>query len=175
MTIRSNALIDFYSGRSPDFRGRMIDDIWAMSFDDLEYTHDFIQWLFPLRERSAVQPNVPVLDDATIAEFDSAEMRDRLRRSAEVMAAFYGFVIDGTRVDLAPNAVERQANWLTRGNHNFLRLTRIMKSLATLALPDLAAGWLDILSRVYADNQRIIGADTWRYWQSAPLVRSSAE
>jgi hypothetical protein len=153
----------------------LIDDIWRMSLEGLEYTHDYIQWLFPLRERSAVQPDVPVLDDAAIAGFASADMRDRLKRSTDVMAAFYGFVIDGAELRFASNAADRQSVWLTHGNHNFLRLTRIMKSLATLGLPDLATGWLAILSHVYATNQNLIGARTWLYWQSAPLASASRE
>src|ERR1043165_3546689 len=65
----SAKLIDFYFGNGTDFAGRRIEDVWAMSFEELEYNHDFIQWLFPLRERSGVQPDVPVLDDATIHAF----------------------------------------------------------------------------------------------------------
>lgn len=112
MTIPPNALVEFYTGRAPDFRGRMIDDVWRMSLDEL----------------------------------------------------------DGARAGIGPNAVQRQAVWLTRGNHNFLRLTRIMKSLATLSLPDLAAGWLEALRGIYSANPNVIGADTWRYWQAAPTL-----
>jgi hypothetical protein len=168
MTTDPNPLVEFYASRSPDFRGRMIDDVWRMSFEELEYTHDYIQWLFPLRERSAVQPDVPVLDSAAISVFASPDMRARVVRSAEVMAAFYGFVMTNGKLELAPNAKERQAVWLTRGNHNFLRLTRIMKSLATLSLPDLSTAWLDALAHVYETNANVIGAETWRYWKDAP-------
>ena len=70
MTAESR-LVEFYAGRGTDFAGRRIEDIWRMSLDELEYNHDYIQWLFPLRERSGVQPDVPVLDDATILAFDA--------------------------------------------------------------------------------------------------------
>src|SRR3954466_12059520 len=89
----SSRLIEFYAGRGTDFGGRKIDDVWRMSLDELEYNHDYIQWLFPLRERSGVQPDVPVLEEATIRAFDSAELHDRLTTSARVMARFYGFEI----------------------------------------------------------------------------------
>jgi hypothetical protein len=165
--MNARVLVDFYAGRGTDFRGRTIEDVWRMSLDELEYTHDYIQWLFPLRERSAVQPNVPVLDDSAIAAFADPDMRGRLTRSAEVMARFYGFVMVDSRLELATNAADRQAVWLTRGNHNFLRLTRIMKSLCALGLPDLAQKWLDALRGVYEKNPDVIGPETWRYWTTA--------
>jgi hypothetical protein len=168
----TSSLADFYAGRDTDARGRTIDDIWAMSLDELEYTHDFIQWLFPLRERSAVESETPTLTDATIAAFQTPLMRERLVRSAETMAAFYGFQMrrdaNVWRLAPAPNAVERQRVWLSRGNHNFLRLTRIMKSLATLGLGDLSAAWLDALREVYAEHRDVIGSRTWQFWESAP-------
>jgi Opioid growth factor receptor (OGFr) conserved region len=170
----TSRLVEFYTGRGTDARGRRIDAIWSMSLDDLEYTHDYIQWLFPLRERSSVEPGTPTLDDAAIDEFRSTAMRERLVRSAEVMAAFYGFLIerDGEswRLEPAPNAKERQGVWLSPGNHNFLRLTRIMKSLATLGLSDLSRAWLDMLREVYNQNATVVGARTWQFWEAAPRV-----
>jgi hypothetical protein len=168
----TSRLVEFYAGRGRDSRGRAIEDIWSMSLDELEQTHDYIQWLFPLRERSAVEPLTPTLDDAAIAEFQATVLQERLVRSAATMAAFYGFQVrrEGNvwRVDLAPNAPERQRVWLTPGNHNFLRLTRIMKSLATLGARDLSSAWLGPLRALYHKNATVIGPRTWRFWESAP-------
>jgi hypothetical protein len=164
-------LVAFYAGDGTDSRGRTIDDIWSMSLDALEYTHDYIQWLFPLRERSSVEPLTPTLDNATIAAFQTPDLQERLVRSAETMAAFYGFQIhrdgDSWRLDLAPTAAARQRVWLTPGNHNFLRLTRIMKSLATLGHGDLATAWLNALRDVYDQNASVIGARTLQFWDTA--------
>ena len=91
------------------------------------------------------------------------------------MAAFYGFRLardnSSWRLDLAPNAPQRQREWLSPGNHNFLRLTRIMKSLSILGLDDLSAAWLDALRKIYGDNAAVIGARTWTFWTSAPTAR----
>ena len=162
-------LVDFYSGRGTDFAGRSLDDVWAMSLDELEYNHDFIQWLFPLRERSGVQPDVPVLDEATIRTFEnSADLRWRLATSARVMARFYGLeIVDDTDVRRAASFDERRRVWLSRGNHNFLRLTRIMKSLAMLGHADLARGWLRALTSIYDEYGDVIGPVTMRYWREA--------
>lgn len=164
-------LIDFYSGSGTDFAGRRIDDVWRMSLDELEYNHDYIQWLFPLRERSGVQPDVPVLDDAVVAAFAAPDLHARLARSADVMARFYGLEIleqdGGAIVRRSHTFGDRSRRWLTRGNHNFLRLTRIVKSLATLGHAALAAAWLEALESIYAEHPGVIGPTTLRYWQSA--------
>lgn len=143
-----------------------------MSLDELEYTHDYIQWLFPLRERSSVEPLTPTLDDAAIAAFRTPALSARLIRSAEIMAAFYGFHMhrdeNRWRLDLAPNAAERQRVWLTQGNHNFLRLTRMMKSLATLGHRDLSHAWLEMLRELYDRHSTVIGARTLQFWTAAP-------
>jgi hypothetical protein len=164
-------LADFYAGRRRDFAGRSIDDIWAMPLDELEYNHDYIQWLFPLRERSGVEPNVPVIGDDTVAAFEDPDLHARLARSARVMAAFYGFEIvdDGrdVRVRRQVSFEERRRVWLTPGNHNFLRQTRIVKSLATLGHPRLAAAWLDELLAIAGEYASVIGPVTVRYWRDA--------
>jgi hypothetical protein len=46
------SILTFYQGQSPDSSGRMIETIWSWDYQKLEYTHDYIQWLFPLKEKS---------------------------------------------------------------------------------------------------------------------------
>jgi hypothetical protein len=172
-------LVAFYAGRASDYAGRHLDDIWRMSNDDLEFTHDYIQWLFPLRERSSVQPDVPVVDDQVVEAFRAPELQDRLLESARVMASFYGLRIvasDGkVEVHRAPDFDERRRVWLNRGNHNFLRLTRIMKSLTLLGRPAIAKAWLDALVSIYEDFGSSISADTLRYWRSAVPTSATAQ
>jgi hypothetical protein len=167
----ADRLLDFYSGLRPDDRGRMIDDVWRMSLDQLEDTHDYIQWLFPLRERSAFNADAPLLDAATIAAFHAPDLQARLRRSSSVMARFYGFDVDDVHAKphlrRAADFDARAKVWLTRGNHNLLRLTRIMKSLTTLGLSSLAAAWFSALSAVHAEHRSTIGETTMHYWRSA--------
>lgn len=129
-----------------------------MCFDDatLEYTHDFIQWLFPLRERSGANPTAPRLDDATVEAFRSRpELRANLRRSYDRMLAFY-------KADL---------RWLTPGDHNHLRLTRMMISLRTLGLEEEARELFDYVTGLAAQRGGV-AADTLRYWRDALQMRT---
>jgi len=162
------SLLGFYNGTGPDDRGRRLKDIWRFSHEDLEGVHDYIQWLFPLAERSAFNPGAPVLDDATIARFRTDEaLRRNVERSLGVMLDFYGFARDGDRIVAAPSFAARSANWLTRGNHNFLRLTRILKSLTLLGLAPRARELLVRLEELYATHGHVIGERTMSFWRQA--------
>ncbi|NLS93662.1 MAG: hypothetical protein GXX96_15995 [Planctomycetaceae bacterium] len=44
-----STILAFYSGWRADSEGRTLDEIRAWGFDQLERSHDYIQWLFPLR------------------------------------------------------------------------------------------------------------------------------
>ena len=45
-------IIAFLSNDGEDFKGRRLSDIWSMSDQEIEATHDFIQIVFPLDEPS---------------------------------------------------------------------------------------------------------------------------
>ena len=162
------SLLGFYSGTGSDDRGRRLGDIWRFSHDELEDIHDYLQWLFPLAERSAFNPGAPLLDDATIQRFKSdATLQRNLERSLDVMLDFYGFACDGDHIVQSSSFGERAANWLTPGNHNFLRLTRIMKSLTLLGVAPRARELLDRLEELYATHGRVIGERTMSFWRQS--------
>jgi hypothetical protein len=96
-------IVAFYEGNAPDDCGRLHRDILQFDDDRLEDVHDFIQWIFPLLERSGASPSAPVLDRAAIEAFRSRpELRAALRRSFDRMLAFYGFGWSGDRIVKAP-------------------------------------------------------------------------
>ena len=83
------SLVKFYLGKEPDHKRRWIDQIWEWDHDQLEQTHDYIQWLFPLKEKSGFNPTAPALTDEVILAFKSRdELKNRLLRSLDVMLAF---------------------------------------------------------------------------------------
>jgi hypothetical protein len=168
MAMSPSRLIAFYRGDAMDDRGRRIADIWRFDQVELEAIHDYIQWLFPLTERSAFNPDAPILDQSTIETFRTDEaLRRNVERSLAVMLDFYGFRIDGDRIVRSATFAQRAANWVTPGNHNFLRLTRILRSLSLLGLEERAAGLLECLEELYASNEDVIGARTISFWRQA--------
>lgn len=161
----------FFAGGADD-EGRTFDEI--MGWDDarLEMVHDYIQWIFPLPERSGANPSAPVLDAATSAAIrDGAAMQDRLREAFLRMLAFYGFALDGDRVVEGPRFAAASRNWLHAGNHNHLRLTRILRSLRVLGLEREAAELWDALRGLYeretTAGRRTMTPQTFAFWKQA--------
>ena len=149
----SEELLAFYRGLAPDNRGRYLREILLWDDVDLEYVRDYIQWLFPTFERSAFQPDAPILTKETSAAFRvDPVLQDQLRTSFARLLRFYGFALDlstGIRIAAASNFPERAKVWLTRGNHNHLRITRILKSLTALGLREEAQAFLSCLEDLY--------------------------
>jgi Opioid growth factor receptor (OGFr) conserved region len=170
-----SGLLQFYRLRGRDHRGRSLADIRALDAERLEDTHDFIQWLFPLPEPSGANPHAPRLTQGDIAAFGAGNaLREELLRSLEVMLRFYGLSLAGTpgarRVERAPDYAGRSEAWLHR-SHNFLRISRILRSLALLGCAEEARAFLVQLEEIYRENAQDIGSDTLRYWRGAIEVR----
>lgn len=165
-------LVAFYRDGARDDQGRTLREILAWPDDDLEDIHNFIQWLFPLPERSGANPSAPTLDSAAIAAFRSTPaMRDRLRQALDRMLVFYGLAWDRQSSPLAivraPNFSERADNWLRPMNHNHLRITRILRSTLLLGLEAESKALFNALSDLYREFPSRISARTHAFWSDA--------
>jgi hypothetical protein len=166
-------LVAFYRGERADNVGRHLDDIWEWTPAQLESTHDYIQWLFPLDQPSQVNPSAPVVTPEARRAFEWDDtMRDRLMRSFWLMLKFYGLehqdTPDGPVVKRGADFTARAQVWLQPGNHNHLRLTRIMKSLRLLGLEFESHALYVCLESIREDEGRTaISAETAGYWRDA--------
>jgi hypothetical protein len=166
----TDRILSFYRHEATDDRGRTLDQVRAFDLRRLEQVHDYIQWLFPLPERSGANPSAPTLTAETIAAFRTDDaLRRELLESFALMLSFYGFRLahGTTRIERAPNATERIAEWLGPSNHNFLRLTRIMRSLTVLGLEEYARSLLSQLEHLYRESPHIVGDLTIGHWRRA--------
>jgi hypothetical protein len=78
----NSSIIEFYGGTHPDHRGRYLREIQQWQDSQLEAVHDYIQWLFPLPERSGFNVAAPVLNPKSIQEFrNQPDLKDNLRDS----------------------------------------------------------------------------------------------
>lgn len=163
-----HALIAFYSGAGTDHRGRTLNGILSFTNHELETCHDYIQWLFPLTERSAFNPEAPVLNDETIATFQAdPELQAALHGAVLRMLQFYGVLLRETPQGfelLAPQQVA-QAHWMTMNNHNQQRLSRMLASLKLLGMDaHVAALWqgLQQLAVAYPESISAVMIMQWR-------------
>jgi hypothetical protein len=171
----TDPIVAFYSGGSDD-RGRTLDEILSWPDDRLETVHDYIQWVFPTVAPSGVNPYAPLVTSQTTAAFTSrADLRGRVRTALDRMLLFYGLrrEVDArgdVRIEIdAARFRDRARTWLRPGNHNHLRLTRIMQSLAALGLGAEAKALQHCLVADLYDGPGAarITPDTYRFWLTA--------
>lgn len=169
-TSGSDPVVMFYSG-GRDSEGRTLDELLSWTNERLEAVHDYIQWMFPTAHPSGVNPWAPLITPETVEAFAHDEaLRRRLRGAFERMLSFYGLVWRKARVELDVATFEaRAATWLHPGNHNHLRLTRIMESLAALGLRSEAQALQQcLLERVCGGPGRgRVTPRTLEFWRSA--------
>lgn len=164
------AIVDFYLSNQPDYLGRWLRDIWRWDDDRLEWSHNYIQVLFPNREESLFNAWAPVLDEQTIAAFhDDPRLRQNLAASLDLMLRFYGLATDGPsgKIVRAADFPYKARNWIDPHNHNYRRITRILKCLRALGLEDRAAAFFDALKDIYAEWAADIGRESLAYWREA--------
>ncbi|XP_040408483.1 opioid growth factor receptor-like protein 1 isoform X1 [Cygnus olor] len=127
----------FYKNKIP-FKpdGVYIEEVlnkWKGDYEKLEHNHTYIQWLFPLREQG-LNFYAKELTTYEIEEFKKT--KEAIRRfllAYKMMLEFFGIKL----IDKTGN-VARAANWqerfqhLNESQHNYLRITRILKSLGEL-------------------------------------------
>ena len=161
-------LLDFYCGSATDGEGRWLRDLWQWDDDELEAVHDFIQWMFPLPEPSQFNPDAPLLTAGDIASFHADEtLRANLGCSFKRILVFLGLTQEGGRITQGPNFAARAADVWTTANHNWLRITRILRSLTLLGLESEAQGLYACLNGFYKSRRFPIPESTFRYWTGA--------
>lgn len=160
-------IVEFYRGTGEDSEGRKLADVWAFGDDDMEFHHDFIQWMFPLKEPSRFNFRAPTLTEEDIRAFrDEEALRSNLERSFERFLAFLGLAREGGRVK--PAADFEAKRWIFQDpDHNWLRITRVLTSLRLLGLEDLSRAFYEGLLDLMKDGRARITAETRRYWRDA--------
>jgi Opioid growth factor receptor (OGFr) conserved region len=166
-------LIPFYLGESTDLRGRTISQIWEWDVENLECTDDYIQWLFPLAEQSRFNENAPIVDDEIVRSFQTdRRLSANLLKSFEVMLDFYGWrsaknSADRIEINRADNYAICKREWVNPFDHNYLRITRILKCLMAFGLTDAAIAFYRCLEQIYREHRDLIGGETFQYWTNA--------
>jgi hypothetical protein len=145
-------IVGFLEGKTPDHRGRVLAMLLQQTDHQAETTHDFIQWLFPLDEPSRSVMSTPVLNELDIEEIRQSELaQQNLVKSA---SWFLGFL-------------ERNDHWITKYDHNHLRITRVIKSLRLLTSDEAADEFRDKMLSLIGDELVLVDQKARRFWASA--------
>jgi hypothetical protein len=149
----SNDIIKFYSGEKVDTCNHILSEIWTYSFQRLEEGHDYIQWLFPLDEPSAYNLDAPLLTKEDIEALREPEMLCRVLLSVHTYMRFLFFT---------------REYWVTKFDHNHLRITRMLKCLKLLGMTHEAHARLREVMLIAASTDPNVNLDTAiQFWENA--------
>ena len=146
--------VNFLTNNEPDFKNRFLKDIWNFSDEDIEYTHDFIQLLFPLNEKSSAISNGIYLDsnEAILSIKANKLATENIVKSSKWFLSF----------------LARNSHWKRKHDHNYLRITRIIKSLRLLVSDQEANKFYESFMQLVDENLKSkINSTTLTYWENA--------
>ena len=139
----------FLEGVERDSSGRDIEAVLSFDDSDIESIHNFIQWLFPLNEASRAVPNAPILSAQDILEISSSKASKlNLLRASEWYLGF----------------LDRNKHWITKYNHNHLRITRVIKSIRLLAGDHEAENFRTKIFELLGDEKFRIDPKAVSFW-----------
>lgn len=165
-------LIEFFVSNGMDDRGRVLLQIVSHSDEWLERTHDYIQWLFPLAEKSGANPTAPLICINLVSLFSfNAVAQKNMLLGLDRMLSFYGLQRNGKTISKGENWSIRKDNWFDHPTHNDLRITRMLKSMSILGFGEYAQALLDELLRLSNEPDCGFSEDAIRYWKAAILSK----
>jgi len=145
------AIVDFLNG-DVDHQGRTHAFILEQGDQWLEDTHDYIQWLFPLDQFSGSRRASPVLDDQAIVQIQQSDKAQQaMKMAASRMRKFW----------------MHNQHWVTRYNHNHLRITRVIKSLRLLVSDQEADQMKKWMVSNLGPNIKAIDPKAVQFWGEA--------
>ena len=145
-------IVGFLEGKTPDHRGRTLSMVLAFSDERAEQTHDYIQWLFPLTEPSQSQPDAPVLNAEEIPLIRASAMASKnMKFSADW---YLGFLM-------------RNRHWVSRYDHNHLRITRAIKSLRLLVSSSDADTFRIECIELAGHDFSTVAPNAVRFWENS--------
>jgi hypothetical protein len=145
---------NFLTNIEPDFKNRFLNDIWSFTDEDIEHTHDFIQLLFPLNEQSeSVFHGYYLNTKSSIINIKSNDLaKSNIVTSSKWFLSF----------------LERNTHWRRKHDHNYLRITRIIKSLRLLVSDEEANKFYESFIELIDESLRSkINLTTLSYWENA--------
>lgn len=137
--------IKFLTGTGTDSKGRTIQDYLQFSPERWEECHDHIQWAFPTDIPSAFNPNAPIINQERMIELvyfsgdyskpNSIHSNIKALLTAYLNSVGFNWDENDYKVVNFPVDISKN-NIFTPNNHNFRRLTRIIRCLSMFRLTD---------------------------------------
>ena len=160
-------LIRFFRNEQPDNRDRYHKDILQFDEDEIEYEHDFIQWIFPTIEKSRFNSDAPVIDESFSERFQKDELaKSNYCKSCQLYLNYIGFCCDGQGKikSIKPGRIYELPF------HNYLRVTRMLNSLNQVGNNTCSANLYQALMKEVRTDSNKIDEKTLKYWRETQNV-----
>ena len=160
-------LLKFYTNEKPNNRNVYLKEMWSYTNDQLENEHKYIQWMFPTDSKSWFNFSAPTLttEDIDILKNDERVMNN-FKKSIQVIFQFYGFkLMQDDSIIYSTDFEIKAKSWITINNHNYRRISRILRFLTLFEFNKIKRELLVILSEIYSKYGNVIGDRTYQIWQ----------
>ena len=145
-------LIRFFKNELPDSKGRYHKDILQFNHEQIEYNHDFIQWILPTIDKSQFHPEAPTID----GHFKEQLQHDDLAKSnycktCQLYLNYIGFHCNKRRIQCQITGRLYELPF-----HNQLRITRMLNSLNQVGNNQCSTNlYHAIISEIKPDSDKI--------------------
>lgn len=144
-------IVEFFRGVKANQSGLDWFQVISMNNEELEYSHDWVQWIFPLPEPSLAVPSSPVLVAADI---------HAISKNIELKSAYW------VGISRVCDFYISTDYWLKYTNHNHKRITRIIRSMKLILGRDEAVLFYDMVMKLNADADNPVSTINSAYWHS---------
>jgi len=156
----SQQLMNFFTDNGIDSEGRTLDNILSYSDSKLEATHNCIQWMFPLHEKSFHSTSAQILNQESIEQLQKSSIaKNNMLKTFDRICKFFGV--------LNHEDTRKHPLWCRTGNHNLLRITRIIRSLRLFGLEKEAKDFHDAITYIAQGEGNRVSSTTFDYWDDA--------
>ena len=159
-------LIRFFKNELPDSKGRYHKDILQFNHEQIEYNHDFIQWILPTIDKSQFHPEAPTID----GHFKEQLQHDDLAKSnycktCQLYLNYIGFHCNKRRIQCQITGRLYELPF-----HNQLRITRMLNSLNQVGNNQCSTNlYHAIISEIKPDSDKINNS-TLEYWAKTQRI-----
>lgn len=150
----------FLEGKAQDGHGRSIFKVLAFTPEEIEETCDFLQWVFPTHVQSPIEPNAWVITAEDIYGIQrSDQARRNHRKAVAMMTLFYA----------------TSKAWLTIGDHNHKRITRIIDNISLVhGMEEAREFWKFVMNEHYNHNNPV-NPTSLAFWRASAGLRPLPE
>mmetsp|Transcript_52736 Transcript_52736/g.83707 ORF Transcript_52736/g.83707 Transcript_52736/m.83707 type:complete len:209 (-) Transcript_52736:55-681(-) len=157
--VSSDMLLAYFRGEGKDTEGRALAETRTWDFDRMEMVHNYVQWWFPTNEQSMFNMDAPFFSPELQKEFrEDLRLQQELRENLKRFCSFLGFecACDETgcvnKIAVGAHFQERVPDcWssMMGGNHNWLRISRVLLCLGLANMPTERDALMECLESIH--------------------------